>query len=290
MSTAGRAGVVAAALVAALIPLLVIPAVRAREDEPARPGRFALCPLENPGGGSFFFPAPALEEALRQEALRQPVPDDGGVSTFSGRGSGTGRGPAVGPGPGTGLPGTTFRPGDEFEPTPPTIPPEVVAEEVVEEDDPDDRSSFPWPILLLVLLAAALGAMALARRQLPASGDATAAAAAATDPARRRRRRAQPQDDLEARVREAFVQGLHALDHHGVVPYEEAEAQPSSRIARRLDRGAPRQAFTSASTTFDEVVYGRRPATREDVAAIERAFADVVQPMQRMQPMQPAQP
>ncbi|HVF75270.1 MAG TPA: DUF4129 domain-containing protein [Acidimicrobiales bacterium] len=305
-----RAALLAAALAVVLVPLLVVPMVRAREAAPERPGLDAVCPDVLAGGPSrFVAPATPNDMAGRQEALSQPVPSDGGPATFtlqdsggrgepggaagSGAGTGTGTGAGSGSGAGTGTgaagggapdggapssgsgpvtgPGRGTDQGDEAQPAP-TVPPSEAAAEVTKDDIEDTESAaLPWPLLLLLLLVAAAAA-AYAMRRKPRDPASTTGEAAAAP--RTRRRTGPVDDDLEARVREAFVAGLLDLDRAGLVAYD--ESLPSSWIARRLAQGRNRRAFGQASATFDEIVYGRRPPSPEDVERIKAGFADIV--------------
>lgn len=305
-----RAALLAAALAVVLVPLLVIPMVRAREAPPERPGLDALCPDLQVGGPPFALPMTSADAAGREAALHQALPSDGGPATFTvegsgggagtvppappgsgsgsgngtgtgtgtggGTGTGTGTGGGRGTGTGTGGGGPTTGPARGTDPTGeaqpvPTVPPSEVAQEVTKDVEEHDSSPLPWPALLLLLLAAAAAAAYAMRRR---RADPASAAGEAGAAARARRRPRHVEDDLEARVREAFVSGLLDLDRAGIVAYD--ESLPSSWIARRLGQSRNRRAFGQASTTFDEIVYGRRPPSPEDVERIRAGFADIL--------------
>lgn len=329
-----RAALPAAGLAVVLVPLLVIPMVRAREAPPERPGLDAFCPDLQAGGPPFALPTTSADAAGREAAMAQAVPSDGGPATFtpqgtgggggagsgptpsagtgagggsgsgSGSGTGTGAGSGSGAGSGTGTgtgtgsgtgggsgsgagtpgaPGTggtsgpATGPGRGTDPTgedqpAPTVPPSEAAQEVTADDvEEHDRSPLPWPALLLLLLVAAAAA-AYAMRRRPADPATTPPGPGTAAKARRRPRHVE--DDLERRVREAFVSGLLDLDRAGIVAYD--ESLPSSWIARRLVQSRSRRAFGQASVTFDEIVYGRRPPSIEDVERIRSGFADIL--------------
>jgi hypothetical protein len=82
--------------------------------------------------------------------------------------------------------------------------------------------------------------------------------------------RAEADGDLDVAVRLRFRAGVARLEQAGVVP-----ARADATTARLVDRvGVP--AFGPLARSFDEVAYGGRSATTEDVAAARRDWPVVV--------------
>jgi hypothetical protein len=132
-----------------------------------------------------------------------------------------------------------------------------------------------WALLVLLVggLAAVVAGRSLHRRS---AGDAVrpapGAAAVAEDPEalERRAREAAARGEHELALRLGFRAGLARLDRRGVI-----ELRPSlstGDVARALR--SPQ--FDRAAARFDEVVYGRRPAAAEDVAAAREAWSAVL--------------
>lgn len=82
--------------------------------------------------------------------------------------------------------------------------------------------------------------------------------------------RAEAGGDLDAAVRLRFRAGVARLEQAGVVP-----ARADATTARLVDRVAV-PAFAPLARSFDEVAYGGRPATTDDVAAARRDWPAVV--------------
>jgi hypothetical protein len=133
-----------------------------------------------------------------------------------------------------------------------------------------------WALLvLLVGGVAALLARRTLRRRTAGGGVRRAAARAGAvdddpDTLERRAREAAERGEHELALRLGFRAGLARLDRRGVI-----DARPSlstGDVARALH--SPQ--FDRAAARFDEVVYGRRPAAAEDVAAARAAWSAVL--------------
>ncbi|HMJ77482.1 MAG TPA: DUF4129 domain-containing protein, partial [Iamia sp.] len=82
--------------------------------------------------------------------------------------------------------------------------------------------------------------------------------------------RAEAEGDLAAAVRLRFRAGVVRLEQAGAVP-----ARADATTARLVGRvGVP--AFAPLARSFDEVAYGGRPATPDDVAAARRDWPEVL--------------
>jgi hypothetical protein len=151
--------------------------------------------------------------------------------------------------------------------TPPPPPPE--------RDVEDERSQVPWWLLLLpFVVAAAVAAALLARKRAAGDEDGDAPPSTVDDLLVPSGHRQGPALDLERRLRRTFRDGLRRLDEAGLVRYDPAQA--SGRIARRLARRAQPEGFVVAAGVFDEVVYGRRDPTPDDVTRVEAGFRQVL--------------
>lgn len=82
--------------------------------------------------------------------------------------------------------------------------------------------------------------------------------------------RAEAAGDLATAVRLRFRAGVARLERSGALPTR-ADAT-TARLVGRV--GVP--AFAPLAHAFDEVAYGGRPATRDDVAAARRGWPEVV--------------
>jgi hypothetical protein len=82
--------------------------------------------------------------------------------------------------------------------------------------------------------------------------------------------RAEADGDLDGAVRLRFRAGIARLEQAGVVP-----ARADATTARLVDRVAV-PAFAPLARSFDEVAYGGRAATTDDVASARRDWPAVV--------------
>ena len=137
------------------------------------------------------------------------------------------------------------------------------------------------PVVWVLLIALVGGVAALLagrslRRRTAAGGargaGSTGAAAAVEDPDAldRRARDAAARGEHELALRLSFRAGVARLDRRGMI-----EARPSlstGAVARALH--SPQ--FDRAAARFDEVVYGRRPAAPDDLAAAHEAWSAVL--------------
>ncbi len=142
----------------------------------------------------------------------------------------------------------------------------------------DDLLPGGRPIVWLLLgglvagLAAALSRRVLARR-VRAAKEAAAEALPPRDDARALERQADAAEaagELEAALRLRFRAGLIRLDAHGAIVFRPSV---STREVRRALRSHD---FDALAGTFDEVVYGRRPAEHDDVEAARERWPSVV--------------
>ena len=133
-----------------------------------------------------------------------------------------------------------------------------------------------WALLVLLVggVAALLAGRTLRRRTAGGGVRRAAARAGAVDDdpdtLERRAREAAERGEHELALRLGFRAGLARLDRRGVI-----DARPSlstGDVARALH--SPQ--FDRAAARFDEVVYGRRPAAAEDVAAARAAWSAVL--------------
>lgn len=156
-----------------------------------------------------------------------------------------------------------------------TIPPttEVLPPTTAPPPD-DDRSSTNWWLLLLPLLAAVALAALLARRRGPVAGAAVGLDEEDDPMLAPSGHRRGPALDLERHLRRSFRDGLRSLDRAGLVPYD--PTVPSGRVARRLAERTDPSGFVGAAQVFDEVVYGRRDPTQDDVEAVRSGFSTVL--------------
>jgi hypothetical protein len=130
-------------------------------------------------------------------------------------------------------------------------------------------------LVLSALVAAVAGLVArrsLALRVRAARTAAAAAAPADADPRalERRAEAAEAAGDLEAALRLRFRAGLLRLDARGAIDFRPSI---STREVRRALRSAD---FDAVADTFDDVVYGGRPAGADDLAAARRRWAEIV--------------
>jgi Domain of unknown function (DUF4129) len=128
-----------------------------------------------------------------------------------------------------------------------------------------------WALLVLVVgtLATVLAGRSLRRRATGGAGRAMPGApAAAEDPdvLERQARSAAARGEHELALRLGFRAGLARLDRRGVI-----ELRPSLSTGD-VARAVRSPAFDRAAARFDEVVYGRRPAAADDVAAAREAW------------------
>jgi hypothetical protein len=119
-----------------------------------------------------------------------------------------------------------------------------------------------WPLLaLLVLGALALVARVVQRRAWAGLYGAGEQAPRRTDPARLEREadEAERRGDLERAIRLRFRAGLLRLDRAKAI-----ELRPST-TSGQVVRTLRSRDFEDVASSFDSVVYGRRPPGREDV-------------------------
>ncbi|HEX7132567.1 MAG TPA: DUF4129 domain-containing protein [Iamia sp.] len=131
-------------------------------------------------------------------------------------------------------------------------------------------------IIALVAVAAVTTALVVAlvrrRNRVARSEDGARRRAREIDPATldREADRAEAEGDLAGAVRLRFRAGVVRLEQAGAIP-----ARADATTARLVGRvGVP--AFGPLARSFDEVAYGGRPATPDDVAAARRDWPGVV--------------
>lgn len=132
-----------------------------------------------------------------------------------------------------------------------------------------------WPVVgAAVAVAAALVALRLGRRRTGGPERLRAAriegAAAGPDELERSADEAEQRGDHETALRLRFRAGLLRLDRLRVVPFR--ESLTSGEVARRLR--SPE--FDRLARSFDEVVYGRRPPSREDAQEAREGWRSVL--------------
>jgi hypothetical protein len=131
-----------------------------------------------------------------------------------------------------------------------------------------------WALLVLLTggVAAALAGRSLRRRVAGAPARPAADAPVADDPdaLERRAREAAERGEHELALRLGFRAGLARLDRRGVI--ELRLSLSTGDVARALR--SPQ--FDRAAARFDEVVYGRRPASAHDVAAARESWSAVL--------------
>jgi hypothetical protein len=132
-----------------------------------------------------------------------------------------------------------------------------------------------WVVLALLFgaLAWGLGRRVLTRR-IRASATAQAAAESDRDDPRaleRRAAEAEAAGDLEAALRLRFRAGLLRLDARGAIEYR------PSISTREVSRTLRSDDFDALASTFDDVVYGGRPADDTDVGAARERWPAVVE-------------
>jgi hypothetical protein len=140
-----------------------------------------------------------------------------------------------------------------------------------------DAVSTPVGLAVALLAVAALTVVlvtTLVRRRNGVADQAAHArrAARSLDPATLEQEadQAEADGDLDAAVRLRFRAGVVRLEQAGVVP-----ARVDATTARLVGRvGVP--AFAPLARSFDEVAYGGRHATPDDVAAARRDWPEVV--------------
>jgi hypothetical protein len=143
----------------------------------------------------------------------------------------------------------------------------------------DDRlpggPAVPWTLLaVLALIASATGAALLARRidlvrEQQAISDAPGATERVAD-VERRAAEAEARGEHEAAVRLRFRAGLLRL--HGARRIDLRASMTTGEIRRTLRSPA----FDPLARTFDEIAYGRRPATAQDAGAARDGWPAVL--------------
>jgi len=127
--------------------------------------------------------------------------------------------------------------------------------------------------LAVAALTTALVVAAVRRRNRTAEHEAVARRRARSlDPAvlDEEAERAEAAGALDAAVRLRFRAGVLRLEQAGVVP-----ARADATTARLVGRIAV-PAFAPLARSFDEIAYGGRPATPDDVAAARRDWPEVI--------------
>jgi hypothetical protein len=140
-----------------------------------------------------------------------------------------------------------------------------------------DALSTPLGLVLALLVVGATTAalvVALVRRRnrVVAHAEGVRRAARSLDPAALEHEadRAEAEGDLAGAVRLRFRAGVVRLEQAGVVP-----ARADATTARLVGRvGVPD--FAPLARSFDEVAYGGRPATADDVATARRDWPAVL--------------
>jgi hypothetical protein len=118
-----------------------------------------------------------------------------------------------------------------------------------------------WPLLALLVLAALVLARVVRRRTGAGLHGVGERAPGRVDPARLEREadEAERRGDLERAIRLRFRAGLVRLDRAEAIELEPSTT--SGEVARTLHSTD----FEDVASSFDSVVYGRRPPGREDV-------------------------
>jgi hypothetical protein len=131
-----------------------------------------------------------------------------------------------------------------------------------------------WVVLsALVAAAAALVARRSLTLRVRTAATAAAAAAPEADDPRALERRAEAAEaagDLEAALRLRFRAGLLRLDARGAIDFRPSLSTHEVRRALRS------REFDAVAETFDDVVYGGRPAGPDDLAAARRQWPEIV--------------
>ncbi len=130
----------------------------------------------------------------------------------------------------------------------------------------------------LVVLAVVLAGLAIGRRNAAVAGtDRGARRAARLDPddLDREAAEAEQRGDLERALRLRFRAGLLRLDQVGAIRFHDGVT--SRQVA--ADLRSPQ--FDALRTTFDEVVYGRRPASPPDLDQARTRWPELVDEVRR---------
>jgi hypothetical protein len=139
---------------------------------------------------------------------------------------------------------------------------------------PGGRSTF-WVLvsLAVLVLAAVLGSRLVRLRAREATERVRAAAAGPVDPSRLEREAdaAERRGELERALRLRFRAGLLRLQRADAIPSR--DSLTSAEVARRLRS----QDFDRVAASFDEVVYGRRPAGPGDAETARAGWARVLE-------------
>jgi hypothetical protein len=130
----------------------------------------------------------------------------------------------------------------------------------------------------LVVLAVVMAALAIGRRNAAVAGtDRGSRRAARLDPddLEREAAEAEQRGDLERALRLRFRAGLLRLDQVGAIRFHDGVT--SRQVA--ADLRSPQ--FDALRTTFDEVVYGRRPASTPDLDQARTRWPELVDEVRR---------
>ena len=130
----------------------------------------------------------------------------------------------------------------------------------------------------LVVLAIAVAGLAIRRRNAAVAGTGRGARRAARldpDDLDREAAEAEQRGDLERALRLRFRAGLLRLDQVGAIRFHDGVT--SRQVA--ADLRSPQ--FDALRTTFDEVVYGRRPASTPDLDQARTRWPELVDEARR---------
>jgi len=136
-------------------------------------------------------------------------------------------------------------------------------------------SSVVWIVLgaLLAALAVVISRLSLTRRVRAGTSAARIQAAARDEDPRALDRRAEAAEeagDLEAALRLRFRAGLLRLDERGAIDFRASLS--TSEVRHTLDSDA----FDALAATFDDVVYGGRSASPDDLAEARETWPRVL--------------
>ncbi len=137
--------------------------------------------------------------------------------------------------------------------------------------------SVVWIVLgaLLATLAVVIARLFLTRRVRAGMSAARLQAAARDEDPRALDRRAEAAEeagDLEAALRLRFRAGLLRLDERGAIEFRASIS--TSEVRHTLESDA----FDALATTFDDVVYGGRSASPDDLAEARETWPRIVEP------------
>lgn len=227
------------------------------------------------GAGGFSFQPGGTGQGAGQ-GTGQGAGTGQGQGAAQKQGQGAGAGQQQGPANGVGQQGSQPPAAGSGQGTE-SLPPKPVPAVEQPKDNPrtqarkldDTRHSSPVAAALILLAGLALLAAAvwLAVRLRRTKEDVAAVLPDVTpQEAAARVERAEREQDHDAALRWGFVFGLLRLDAAGRLDYD--PSTPTRRYARRLRSAV----FGDVARTFDEVVYGGRPAMAQDVTRQREGF------------------